>query len=125
MIEYYSSEGEIRNVDGFQFWVPQGIKDSMTLFSEFGVGFSAPNGYFGENWDAFEDCLLDLQWISQLNVVIIHRDVPKLPDEYLSIYFDILRCSIDAWEDKKTNELHREFPEYVPHRLRVFFRNDL
>lgn len=113
----------MKKVDGFQFWVPQGITNVMQLFSAYAVGLSAPNGYFGENWDAFGDCLLDLQWIDKFEVIIVHRELPSLPGSACSIYLDILQHSVAAWADKKTSELHKVYSDYIPHRLAVFFPN--
>ena len=39
------------------------MKTTQGLFDEFSAAMQFPY-YFGENWDAFRDCLLDLEWLS-------------------------------------------------------------
>lgn len=39
------------------------MKTTQGLFDEFSAAMQLPY-YFGENWDAFRDCLLDLKWLS-------------------------------------------------------------
>ena len=47
------------------------------LFCELSAALQFPH-YFGENWDAFADCLQDLAWIEQGSVVIVFTDADKL-----------------------------------------------
>lgn len=101
------------------------VTDETDVFSLFGAGLSAPNGYFGKNWDAFQDCLLDLDWIKSRNVFIIHKEIPNLSPEDQVIYLQILQYAVETWGSQKTEELERQFPEFTPHRLAVFFPKNL
>jgi hypothetical protein len=40
------------------------------FFDEFGAAFQFPY-YFGENWDAFNDCVTDLDWLTGEGYVVI------------------------------------------------------
>lgn len=40
------------------------------LFKEFSRVLQFPN-YFGENWDAFEECIGDLSWLKTKGIIII------------------------------------------------------
>lgn len=102
-------------VDGFA------ATDQHELFRAYGQGLDAPNGYFGENWNAFLDCICELDWIKTPEVFIIHRDLPQLSREDTVIYLEILRDAVETWADAKTAELHRSYSHFVPHRLTVYF----
>jgi len=101
------------------------VTDQLELFRAYGQGLDAPNGYFGENWNAFSDCLLDLDWIEAHDVFVVHRELPHLSDEDTVIYLEILRHVTLTWADEETEKRHQLFPDFVPHRLTVFFPKDL
>jgi hypothetical protein len=64
---------------------------------------------------------MDLQWIEAPEVFIVHRQLPRLSREDTAVYLDILRNAVVTWDNKKTDELHRLYPDFIPHRLGVFF----
>ena len=41
----------------------------------FSLEFNFPS-YFGKNWDALYDCLTDLRWLKEKNILIVHDDLP-------------------------------------------------
>lgn len=88
------------------------IKSEDKLFSELYTKLKFPD-YFGFNWNAVSDCLRDLQWIKEYNVVILHADLPNLQDNELYLYLDILRYCMNDWEKY-------EGP-YQKHNLDVIF----
>lgn len=49
------------------------------FFDEFAAALQFPY-YFGENWDAFNDCLCDLEWLRADAVVICVTDALRLLD---------------------------------------------
>src|SRR5437764_6712939 len=70
--------------------IPPGISTEMALFSAYDAEVSLPD-YFGENWDAFAECIRDLSWVGPQQVVITHQDLPLLADEQsLKTYLGIL-----------------------------------
>jgi hypothetical protein len=46
--------------------------------------------WFGWNWDALQDSLRDLSWLSEDTVVVHHERVPDLPVDELRTYLAIL-----------------------------------
>src|SRR5215467_10488887 len=51
----------------------QSIKTQEDLFTAIAEAMNFPE-YFGKNWDALEECLRDLEWISAKGyVLIIHH----------------------------------------------------
>ena len=75
--------------------IPAGLNRKRRLLAEFARQLRLP-GYFGWNWDAFEESLRDLTWLDGVSdVVIVHHDIPfaKSPEQqaiYLSILHDRL-----------------------------------
>jgi len=109
------SKGYIFKFDGKE------VEDQRRLFDAFGDGLLAPNGYFGLNWNAFEDSLMDLQWLPELKVNIIHENLPNLDEGDLKVYLEILGSAVSKWNSPKTLSLQEKFPEFIPHELIVCF----
>jgi hypothetical protein len=55
--------------------VPAGLKTKAELFAFLKRAIPLPD-YFGHNWDALEECLLDLREGDGAKVVLIHEDIP-------------------------------------------------
>lgn len=66
-------------------------------------------GYFGFNWDALYDCLRDLSWIPCKKVVLVHESLPKLNDEDLRVYLEVLRDSVLDWHPGEDHVLEVNF----------------
>jgi RNAse (barnase) inhibitor barstar len=68
-------------------------------------------GYFGFNWDALYDCLRNLDWIKEKVVVLVHAGLPKLPEQELKIYLDLLRDAVQKRGPDEPNRLEVVFDE--------------
>ncbi len=66
--------------------------------------------YFGANWNALADCLTDFHWIQTKTIRIVHVDLPKIADEDLKIYLEILRDSVTDWGPGDDHALEVVFP---------------
>lgn len=68
--------------------------EKQTLLKNIAQALDFPD-WFGENWDALEDCLADLSWRDAAGHVLIF-DHPKAGDE-LGVLIDVLRSSAELW----------------------------
>ena len=55
--------------------VPAHLAGKKELLDFLARAFPLP-AYFGHNWDALEECLLDLDWLTGPRVALVHRDIP-------------------------------------------------
>ncbi|MEK4472935.1 barstar family protein [Paenibacillus sp. FSL R7-0048] len=71
------------------------------LFDEFSAVFQFPY-YFGENWDAFDECLNDLEWIKADAFVLCicnAEDLLHLANEDFKVFAKILLNTAEEWEN--------------------------
>ena len=100
---YYIAEGSLSALTnwtwahasrsaGFVTRIVRGTKmrTTQSLFDEFGAAMQFPY-YFGENWNAFDECISDLSWVSakgymiavsSANEVLVESD----PSEFRCFY---------------------------------------
>ena len=74
-------------------------KTPATLFAEFARALEFPD-YFGHNWDALEECLTDLEWLSAKGYILLFTDAAHVlsndETEY-ETFLEILRDAGEAW----------------------------
>ncbi len=93
----------IHSPDGFACKVLQGKKCGTPagLFDEFARVLSFPD-YFGHNWDALEECLMDLEWLPAKGYVLVLTDaehvLPSDEEEYETL-LEILSDTGEHWAD--------------------------
>jgi hypothetical protein len=94
---FIDSINEINNKDDVYFvTIKENNSSKKNLFNEYYEKFKFP--YFGFNWDALLDCMRDLDWIEQRNIVVYHEKLPELNRDDLKIYLYILRNAIGDWK---------------------------
>ncbi|WP_211322387.1 barstar family protein [Paracidovorax anthurii] len=117
------SQNSIFNEDHFILKVPAGIGSKTELLAVLASAGHFPE-YFGGNWDALEDCLRDLSWISQKEVVILHNDLPLqgTPAD-CRIYLEVLQTVLADWAEIARPNAAEPPSEwaYVDHDLRIVF----
>ena len=66
------------------------------LFNAFASALEFP-AWFGQNWDALEDCLGDLSWRAAEGhvLMVLHHD--RLPKDDLGVLLDVLASSAEYW----------------------------
>jgi hypothetical protein len=97
------------NTEAFVVRVPAGVTTLDALFESLYERAHLPV-YFGFNWDAFSDCLRDLHWIDSHDIVLLHVDIPKLPQQELRTYVDVLAECAESWIASKEHSLKVVFP---------------
>jgi hypothetical protein len=79
-------------IPGAKYVTISGVTNECELFRslENELNFSD----WGRNWDALNDCLLDIEGVKEELVVLYHEDLSMLPDHDMKIYVSILIDSI-------------------------------
>ena len=88
---------------------------SMTkadLIKDLGAGLGVPD-YFGANWDALDESLRDLGWVTEHWVVIKHTTLPRVPVDVLRMYLDVLARAVKSWRNSQEHEVVVTFPPAV------------
>jgi RNAse (barnase) inhibitor barstar len=61
--------------------------------------------YFGENWDAFNECITDLSWLSASGYILLYTHPNNFannsPSEW-SIALDVFREAVEYWRETDT-----------------------
>lgn len=112
-------------LDGFEFFEeipsPQAFAGARTatiravhskqrLLAEVAEQLEFPE-YFGENWDAFEECLQDLLPNAGAEVVLIHEETPtRLGEDELRTYLQILDSVARRRREQRAPRLRSLFP---------------
>lgn len=90
--------------------VSSGIRGKQALFDLLRAELKFPE-YCGNNWDAVEECIRDLSWISPGTIVLVHNDLP-LRDSAAALrtYLSILSDAAAKWQDSRDRHLIIVFP---------------
>ena len=62
------------------------------------LGFPA---WFGENWDALEDCLVDLSWCPAEGHVLVFEGFQVMSDDDVGILIDVLITAAEFWAEQE------------------------
>jgi RNAse (barnase) inhibitor barstar len=73
--------------------------------------------YFGHNWDALDECLADLNWISQHTVCLVHEKLPGIAERDLRTYLSVLADAVRHWQSDDTHKLAVVFPVAARQRI--------
>ncbi len=83
-----------------------------SLYQEFAAAMQFPY-YFGHNWDAFDECINDLNWLPANKYVILitnfHEVLSENPED-LSIFMDIIKETIRKWVKETRNNIPNQTP---------------
>jgi len=82
---------------------------TQALLGEWARAFAFPS-YFGHNWDAFDECITDLDWLPAYCYIAIVSDASTvLPydDAAFAIFIRVLRSAAIAWSTPQDGEWAR------------------
>jgi RNAse (barnase) inhibitor barstar len=114
---FYSDPGGPVSAGDATLWISSDISSRDQLFERYAAGLSFPD-YFGRNWDALDECLRDLHWVREKRVVILHGELPRLPENEMRVYLAILARAVEDWLGDEAHELLVVFPESAEHHVR-------
>jgi RNAse (barnase) inhibitor barstar len=79
------------------------ITDPKLLFEKFSQTFAYPE-YFGSNWDAFDECVNDLDWIQRSAYILFieNMDLLKIPENDYEIFVRILSKTTVEWSQGRS-----------------------
>lgn len=83
------------------------MRDSQSLFREFADKLQFPD-YFGFNWDAFDECIADLDWLGYDNYVVVVNSAFLILNgekDRRSSFFNIINDVGSEWA-----EIYKENP---------------
>ncbi len=88
----------------------QKSRTEQSLFDECAVALQFPY-YFGENWDAFDECINDLEWLhAEAYVLLILNSVHLLesePVERRSLFLQRLESAGREWSTARAGDFAR------------------
>lgn len=91
--------------------IPSNINEKLDLFDSYNKQLNFPS-YFGYNWDALYDCMVDLSWINEHTIQIIHNDIPfKSNQDKRTIYLKLLIDICSSWEKSYSHKILIFFPQ--------------
>jgi hypothetical protein len=85
------ANGVVRTIRGSK------MKTVDSLFDEFAAALQFPH-YFGENWNALDECLTDLDWLSGDSYLLLVADAPLVltqedPGEFAAFVKVVIRAA--------------------------------
>lgn len=92
-----------RGAEGTAVRVIRGWKcgDNRSLHSEIGAALQFPP-YYGENWDAMDECIRDLSWMPAPSYLIVVLDVGEIlpaDEDSFRTFLSILSDAVKVWRN--------------------------
>ena len=87
------------------------VRNSQELFNDYSAKLHFPD-YFGENWEAFNDCLCSLDdWLDESNLILVYEQMPNLERADMAILLEILYSYIIRGDVDLPYQIWCVFPE--------------
>lgn len=114
---FWSDDRMVADPDDWTVRLRNELTTRDELLRELVAGLELPE-YFGSNWDALDECLRDLHWLTAKRIVVIHEVMPQLPEESLRAYLEILERAIRHWRRNEDHDLVVIFPSGTETQVR-------
>ena len=109
MFQYVKNINEISEKNNIFVVKIETIGSKEELLEVYNKNFKFP--YFGYNWDALYDCLCDLSWIEEENIIIAHSTIKMSDHSLRKIYLKILNDVLISWKDDENKKITVFFME--------------
>lgn len=73
-----------------------GVRDKPALLASVGRALRFPS-WFGENWDALEDCLTDLSWLEAQGHVLLIEGSAGIARQDFAVFAEVLGSAARHW----------------------------
>lgn len=108
--EFYEALPESESLEGVRIAVINGRANKQQLLCDVAEQLRFPE-YYGENWDAFEECLADILPNAGAEVVLLHGGIPTGMDRAdLATYLRILSAVASRRRERGEPPLRSMFP---------------
>jgi RNAse (barnase) inhibitor barstar len=77
------------------------VKEKTELMRTIAAALGFPD-WFGQNWDALEDCLIDLSWRQAHGHVLVFEAFQFLPSDELGVLIEVLISAAEYWAGQGT-----------------------
>jgi hypothetical protein len=77
----------------------QGVTEKAALLHRIAGKLGFPD-WFGQNWDALEDCLTDLSWCEAEGHVLAFEGFQFLPADDVGVLLDVLITAAEFWPER-------------------------
>jgi hypothetical protein len=117
------------NHNDFKIFLVKGnVATKENLFKAFKEELSFPD-YFGNNWDAFDECLNDLSWVAAKGYLVVLEngdDLINMPFNDQKLFFSVANDSVENWQ-KENIPFHFAFigSEILLYRLKVMVEKEI
>ena len=89
--------------------VPSDAGDKASLLAWYVSALDLPK-HFGLNWDALDECLRDLSWLTEHKLILYHKELPlKTSTVDQTIYLELLANAVCDWKPDEDHELVAAF----------------
>jgi RNAse (barnase) inhibitor barstar len=72
------------------------VKEKTELMRTIAAALGFPD-WFGQNWDALEDCLIDMSWRQAQGHVLVFEAFQFVPADDLGVLIDVLISAAEYW----------------------------
>lgn len=95
-------------------------RNSNDFFSEIKLQFELPD-YFGKNLDALYDCMLDLEWITQEQIILYIENADQLFADEVNDP-DLIDDLVTTLDEICQSWLLMENEEFTPKNLKIYLQ---